>query len=70
MPRWTVEAREQQRQLIRQWKPWERSTGPITPQGKFRSSRNACLKPGSPRADLRAVLSEMKLVLRALRRSR
>jgi hypothetical protein len=41
MPRWTPEAREKQRQLIKQWQPWERSTGPRTEQGKEISSQNA-----------------------------
>jgi hypothetical protein len=27
--------------LIRTWKPWERSTGPRTPDGKAKASRNA-----------------------------
>ena len=38
---WTPERRARQAELIRQWKPWERSTGPRTSQGKERSSKNA-----------------------------
>lgn len=38
---WTPERRARQAQLIKQWKPWERSTGPKTAQGKSTSSRNA-----------------------------
>lgn len=41
MPRWTPEAREKQRQLIQSWSPWETSTGPTTPEGKAKASRNA-----------------------------
>jgi hypothetical protein len=41
MPRWTPEAREKQRQRIKQWQPWEKSTGPKTEQGKEISSQNA-----------------------------
>jgi hypothetical protein len=26
---------------IRRWKPWERSTGPKTPEGKTRAAQNA-----------------------------
>jgi hypothetical protein len=40
MPRWTEEARARQRELIREWKPWEQSTGPVTSKGKHKSARN------------------------------
>ena len=40
MPRWTPEARERQAALIREWKPWERSTGPVTSRGKRKASKN------------------------------
>ena len=42
MPRWTPAARERQRQLINQVRPWERSTGPKTEHGKLQSARNGC----------------------------
>ena len=35
---WTPEQRTRQAELIRQWKPWERSTGPLTAEGKARSA--------------------------------
>ena len=38
---WSPERRERQRQLIRCIRPWERSTGPRTKEGKARSSQNA-----------------------------
>jgi hypothetical protein len=38
---WTPEQREQQREAIRRWKPWEQSSGPKSPEGKTRASRNA-----------------------------
>lgn len=28
-------------ELIRRWKPWEKSTGPSTPEGKEKASQNA-----------------------------
>lgn len=34
----TPEHRELRRQLIQRWKPWEKSTGPKTAEGKRRSS--------------------------------
>lgn len=40
MPRWTPEARAKQSQRIREWQPWEKSTGPVTEEGKVVSSRN------------------------------
>jgi len=38
---WTPERRACQAELIRQWKPWEKSTGPKTQAGKDVVSRNA-----------------------------
>jgi len=38
---WTEERRRRQRELIKNWKPWEKSTGAKTAQGKAKSSRNA-----------------------------
>ena len=38
---WTPERRLKQSLQIRQWRPWDDSTGPKTPQGKAVSSRNA-----------------------------
>lgn len=42
MPRrWTQEQRAEQAAKIRRWKPWERSTGPTTKDGKAAASQNA-----------------------------
>jgi hypothetical protein len=38
---WTIERRKKQARAIKTWRPWEYSTGPRTPEGKARSSRNA-----------------------------
>lgn len=38
---WTPERKARQAALIRNWKPWERSTGPKTSEGKARTARNA-----------------------------
>lgn len=38
---WTEERRTRQAELIRNWKPWERATGPKSEEGKQRSARNA-----------------------------
>ena len=38
---WTQERRERQSELIQTWKPWNKSTGPRTVQGKAKASQNA-----------------------------
>ena len=38
---WTLERRAKQAKAIRQWKPWEKSTGPTSKAGKKQSARNA-----------------------------
>lgn len=50
-PKWTPERRQRQSELVRQWKPWEKSTGPRSPDGKARISRNAW--KGGQRPELR-----------------
>ena len=38
---WTPERRARQAALIRTWKPWAQASGPRTPEGKAKASRNA-----------------------------
>lgn len=38
---WTAEQRARQSVLIQRWRPWERSTGARTPEGKAVAARNA-----------------------------
>ena len=38
---WTLERRKRQAKLIRQWRPWDKSSGPKTQSGKKKSSQNA-----------------------------
>ena len=38
---WTPERCARQAELIRRWRPWEKSTGPRTEAGKAVVSRNA-----------------------------
>lgn len=40
---WTEERRRKQAESIKKWKPWEKSTGPLTEMGKRRSSMNAII---------------------------
>lgn len=39
--RWTAAQKARQAELIRTWKPWEQSTGPVTQARKTVSSKNA-----------------------------
>jgi hypothetical protein len=36
-----MERRQRQAQLIKQWQPWQHSTGARTAEGKAKASRNA-----------------------------
>lgn len=38
---WTPERRGRQAQLIRQWRLWEKSTGPKSQEGKAKVARNS-----------------------------
>lgn len=48
---WTPERREKQRRIIQETKPWLKSTGPRSPEGKAISSQNARLSPELARLD-------------------
>ena len=51
MPRkWTPEQKARQSQLIRSWRPWESTRGPVTPDGKRRSAMRGF--KGNPREAL------------------
>ena len=47
-----------QSKLIRTWKPWEKSTGPRSPEGKVKVSLNAY--KGGYRSKLRALARAMR----------
>lgn len=70
MSAWTPARRKRQADLIRQWRPWEKSTGPQTIDGKARAARNAY--KGGTRPAIRVLghlLSENGRELRRLFRS-
>jgi len=52
---WTPERRARQSELIRQWRPWEKSTGPKTEAGKAVASKNATLFKGEDKRILRGL---------------
>lgn len=58
---WTQAQRERQAKLIRRWKPWEKSTGARTPEGKAITSKNAV--NFSIREELRGLRRENKKIL-------
>ena len=62
---WTPERRQRQAEAIRTWRPWERSTGPRSAEGKQRSSRNAY--KGGVLQQLRALNIEMRHALAEMR---
>ena len=63
---WTPEQRARQAELIRTWKPWSQSTGPKTPDGKAKASRNG--DPGwmwaAERAEVRALRQHVNELLK------
>ena len=62
---WTLERRQRQAEAIRRWKPWEQSTGPVTPEGRERVSRNAWR--GGHRQQLRELIALVNAETRAAR---
>ena len=66
---WTPERRARQAELIRKWRPWEKSTGPRTEAGKAVVARNA-YKGGTRELlrDLARTLREQKQAISKLTR--
>lgn len=65
---WTPERRKKQSEMIKAWKPWEKSTGPKTEAGKAVSSKNA-EKHGmynEKTKQLLAILKDQKSILHGL----
>ena len=62
---WTPERRARQAALIRTWRPWEKSTGPRSDEGKARTSHNGF--KGGHRAMLRELARTLNEALREQR---
>ena len=60
---WTLERRERQAELIKDWRPWEHSTGPRSEAGRAITSRNAW------KGNRRGVLRELGRALQEQRQS-
>lgn len=56
---WTEEERRKQSEAIKRWKPWKKSTGPRTKEGKEESKMNAFKHGG--------YMYEMEVLKHALR---
>ena len=62
---WTPERRARQAELIHTWQPWGKSTGPKSPEGRQRVSRNAWT--GGHRAEMRELTKMVNEQVRASR---
>lgn len=62
MARWTVEARQQQRERILALKPWVRSTGPRTPEGKAKVALNRQESLDRIKREIEAARSNLRLL--------
>lgn len=60
--KWTLEQRQQQREAIRNWKPWTQSTGPKSAEGKRVASQNAWT--GGYLIQMRMLIKQLNKVLR------
>jgi len=65
MRNWSAEERQRQRELIQLWKPWTKSTGAKTPEGKKRSAQNA-YKTGKS-LEIREMIKQLNRVLKSQR---
>lgn len=64
---WTPERRARQAELIRTWRPWEKSTGPRSAEGKARAAARGF--KGGHRAKLRELMRELNAALNEQRQA-
>jgi len=62
MRNWSAEERQRQRELIQRWKPWTKSTGAKTLEGRKRSAKNA-LKTGKS-LEIREMIKQLNKLLK------
>lgn len=58
MRQWTIEERQKQAALIKQWQPWKQSTGAKTTEGRSISKMNT-YKHGARNAELRNMAKQL-----------
>ncbi len=64
---WTAERRKRQAELIQTWRPWDKSTGPKSDEGKARVAKNSFKGAWRQQLkELRAALREQDESLRFL----
>lgn len=63
---WTTVQRQHQRDLIGKWRPWEKSTGPTSAEGKVAVAQNAYT--GGVMVELRSWNKQMNAMMREQRR--
>jgi len=63
---WSEERRARQAALIREWKPWEKTTGPKSKAGKAKTAKNAMKHGGRSRR----LIAERRYIGRLLQRSK
>jgi hypothetical protein len=63
---WTAERRARQSALIRQWRPWDKSTGPKSDAGKAKVARNP--DKGGTRPMLRELVKVLREQVETLKR--
>ena len=64
---WTPERKARQAELIRTWRPWDKSTGPRSPEGKAKVSSNAYA--GAHWKTMRELVKETNAMLREQRQA-
>jgi len=57
---WTDEQKAKQSALIHSWKPWERSTGARTPEGRAKSAKNVLVGNANRAAALAIARQELR----------
>ena len=65
---WSDERRARQAQMIHSWRPWEKSTGAKTPEGKARSAQNRVLSLERARQEVRQAQDALLAAKRRLHR--
>lgn len=65
---WSPERRAKQAERIREWAPWEKSSGPKTDAGKSAASKNA--DKGGQRVALRGASRALRMLKKAIKERR